>query len=214
MSNNQWLQIMEWLRHSVICVPSLENVWTNKWCIQQQLNESSGPEIKSRVSFWNYLQQQFSVCQSLSSMSSSVLLFDVQRQGGRGHEPIAATAACHHSNAAPTVSMEAAATTTSSTSTVAGSCRSCWHSCGGGWLLELLLVDFAFFGPAVLEPDLHLEQKNSFCYLNLAESAQFKHLFIIFHFKRIILVSGRVLDQWVSTVRNYFISGVPPRHTP
>lgn len=30
---------------------------------------------------------------------------------------------------------------------------------GGGRLLELLLVDFALLGPAVLEPDLHLEQE-------------------------------------------------------
>lgn len=36
---------------------------------------------------------------------------------------------------------------------------------GGGRLLEFLLVDFALLGPAVLEPDLHLEQKKRFFYL-------------------------------------------------
>lgn len=93
-----------------------------------------------------------------SKMTSSVLLFDVQRQGGWRHQPAAATAACHHSDTATIVSVEASSCTT------IGDGRRRGGGCGGGRLLELLLVDFALLGPAVLEPDLHLEQKKSFFY--------------------------------------------------
>lgn len=94
-----------------------------------------------------------------SNKTSSVLLFDVQRQGGWRHQPAAATAACHHSDAAPVVSMEA------SSCTAIGDGRRRGGGRGGGRLLEFLLVDFALLGPAVLEPDLHLEQKKRFFYL-------------------------------------------------
>lgn len=79
----------------------------------------------------------------------SVLLFDVQRKGGRRNQPVTAAAACHHGDAAATVSVEV--------STCAGGGRG--RGRGGGGLLELLLVDFALFGPAILEPDLHLEMR-------------------------------------------------------
>lgn len=88
--------------------------------------------------------------QSVPSEVSSVLLFDVQRKGGRRHQPVAAAAtARHHGNAAPAVSVEAAA------SAAAGAGRR--RGRGRGGLLELLLVDFTLFGPTILEPDLHLE---------------------------------------------------------
>lgn len=40
--------------------------------------------------------------------------------------------------------------------------RRCGRGRGGRRLLELLLVDFALLGPAVLEPDFHLETKRDF----------------------------------------------------
>lgn len=87
----------------------------------------------------------------------SVLLFDVQRKGGRGHQPVTA-AARHHGNAASAVSVEAA--------TTAAAAGGCGCARGGGGLLKLLLVDFALFGPAILEPDLHLEMRNRCFYLS------------------------------------------------
>lgn len=107
----------------------------------------SGGTQKRKTSFQS-VGQRFSppVC-------SSVLLFDVQRKGGRRHQPVAAAAARHHGDAAPAVSMEAAAG-------AGGRCGR-GRGGGGGRLLELLLVDFALFGPAVLEPDLHLEVTRS-----------------------------------------------------
>lgn len=87
----------------------------------------------------------------------SVLLFDVQRKGGRRHQPITA-AARHHGNTASAVSVEVGAT--------AGAARGCGCGRGGGRLLKLLLVDFALFGPAILEPNLHLEMKNKRFYLS------------------------------------------------
>lgn len=82
---------------------------------------------------------------------ASVLLLDVQRQRGWRHQSVAAAAARHHGDAvAAAVSME-----TASYAAIGRGGR----GRGGGRLLELLLVDLALFGPAVLEPDLHLEQK-------------------------------------------------------
>lgn len=43
-----------------------------------------------------------------------------------------------------------------------GAGRRCGRGRGGGRLLELLLADFALLGPAVLEPDFHLETKRDF----------------------------------------------------
>lgn len=79
----------------------------------------------------------------------SVLLFDVQRKGGRRNQPVTAAAARHHGDAAATVSVEAGT----------GAGGGCGCGRGGGGLLELLLVDFALFGPAILKPDLHLEMR-------------------------------------------------------
>lgn len=111
-------------------------------------NGATGKKNKNTV-FGRSFQSEFSVF-------SSVLLFDVQRKGGRRHQPVAAAAARHHGNAAPAVPVEAAAG--------AGGRRG--RGGGRGGLLELLLVDFALFGPTVLEPDLHLEVRRSCFYLN------------------------------------------------
>lgn len=90
-----------------------------------------------------------------TSSSSSVLLFDVQRQGRGRHQPVAAAAARHHGDTAAAVSVEAAS---SSPASVAPGGRG-GRGRGGGRLLELLLVDLSLLRPAVLEPDLHLEQR-------------------------------------------------------
>lgn len=87
---------------------------------------------------------------------SSELLLDVQRQRRWGHQPVAAAAACHHGNTVAAVPVDARPAGSSAVSGGRGGCGG-----GGGGLLELLLVDFALFGPSVLEPDLHLQAWNS-----------------------------------------------------
>ena len=89
----------------------------------------------------------------------SVLLFDVQRQGGRGHQPVAAAAARHHGDTVHTVPVETASSSSSSSSSSAAAAGRRGRGGGGRRLLELLLVDLSFFRPTVLEPDLHLQQE-------------------------------------------------------
>lgn len=139
-------------------------------CVQQ-LNRPSGGQMSPEI-ICNGATQKKTTKKKLFSLSgrvfspsptsvfSSVLLFDVQRKGRRRHQPVAAAAARHHGDAAPAVSVEAAA----SAAAGAGGRRGCGRGRGG--LLELLLVDFALFGPTILEPDLHLEVRKSCFYLN------------------------------------------------
>ncbi len=112
---------------------------------------------------------------------SSVLLLDVQRKGGGRNQPVAPTAACNHSNAAPGISMEGAAS--SSAAVGAGGRGGCGR--GGGWLLKFLLVDFALLGPAVLEPDLHLEQQKR-CFVCIFR--QTKEVYFVFTLSRCLHV--------------------------
>lgn len=147
-----------------------ESLVTSSVCVSQLfltsfIFQNGGQEVvrergSDAESFFQFVGENFQStsptwASNETSSSSSVLLFDVQRQGGGRHQPVAAAAARHHSNAAPAVSMEAASSAAVGTGWRGGRGRR------GGRLLELLLVDFAFFGPAVLEPDLHLEQRNT-----------------------------------------------------
>lgn len=139
---------------SPLCLGCTRRCQTEQ-CVQPLRGQRS-PEI-FRVSA---CQGDFSVSllppPTARSVFFLVFLFDVQRKGGRRHQPIAAAAARHHGDAAPTVSVEAAAGT--------GGRRG--RGCGRGGLLELLLVDFALFGPTILEPDLHLEVRKSCFYMH------------------------------------------------
>lgn len=151
-----WLHpSIEWKR--VLCVsaadrqttgamrPAAESAFGRSKVTWDRLQRRSARRKKS----FQFFGESF---QSVPSEVSSVLLFDVQRKGGRRHQPVAAAAAArHHGDAAPAVSVEAAA------SAAAGAGGRRGRGRGRGGLLELLLVDFTLFGPTILEPDLHLE---------------------------------------------------------
>lgn len=91
--------------------------------------------------------------------ASSVLLLDVERHRRR-HQAVAATAAGHHGGSVAVAPQEAGADP--SPSAAVGAVGGRGRGGGRGRLLELLLVDFTFLGSAVLEPDLHLEDKKKF----------------------------------------------------